>query len=446
MNIVPGNVEVSVVGLGYVGLPTALSFHEAGFVVNGIDISEEVVSSIKSGNIPFTDGGANLSIPSNSNRWSVTSEFEKPIFNSDIVMITVPTPVNKSKEPDLSYVISASRSVLDSLDRDSTTIITLESTVFPGVTRRELGNICNELSLSLGEQVVLAYSPERVSPGDPLRTVDRVARIVGCDDPVTGEYLADLYSFITSEKSTYVGKIEVAEASKLIENVQRDIDIALCNELSIILPKIGLDVEEVLIAASTKWNFHRHRPGIGVGGHCIPVDPYYYLDLSKKLGKFSELSSAARKINESMPSSSAMEILQILEDSGVKSPKILVMGYSYKPETGDTRETPVLELTNVLSSSGAQVLVWDPFVGNRDFPEWVIPIEDPLEISNLDMVVIATSHNMVKEIDWKGMVENCRDARVYDGRRDLEPSEMESMGWSYFGVGYPRVGFDSRKN
>ena len=122
------------------------------------------------------------------------------------------------------------------------------------------------------------------------------------------------------------------------------------------------------------------------------------------------------------------------------------MGYSYKPETGDTRETPVLELTNVLSSSGAQVLVWDPFVGNRDFPEWVIPIEDPWEISNLDMVVIATSHNIIKEIEWKGMVENCREARVYDGRRDLEPSEMESMGWSYFGVGYPRVGFDSRNN
>ena len=437
MKITPSEISITVVGLGYVGLPTALAFHKAGFSVNGVDISESVVSKINSGEMPFSDDSLEISIPVDSNRWKVTTNFESVIRNSDFVLITVPTPVTDDNEPDLRYVISASRSVLENLDRNSHTILTLESTVFPGVTRRVIGEICDELSISLDEIATIAYSPERVSPGDPLRAVDKVARIIGCDDPEIGELLTEVYSLTTSEDCTYVGKLEVAEASKLIENVQRDIDIAFVNELSTVLPKIGLDVEEVLSAASTKWNFHRHSPGIGVGGHCIPVDPYYYLDLSEKTGKRSLISTAARSINESMPSFSADEVVSLLDSYNLDSPKVLILGYSYKPETGDIRDTPVLEFSQGISSSGVTVFVWDPFVEDKHFPEWVVQVGGPLEESGLDMVILATAHSQFMNIDWEGLRERCNNPIFYDGRRALSPLEMKKVGWEYFAIGYP---------
>ena len=202
------------------------------------------------------------------------------------------------------------------------------------MTRKVLGELCESMGLN-NDIVTLAYCPERVNPGDFERGIESVSQIVGCDDQVVGSQLARLFAKITNESSTYVGKMEVAEASKLIENVQRDIDIALANELAMVLPRIGIDVEEVLAAAATKWNFHRHTPGIGVGGHCIPVDPYYYIELSEKAGFPSLLASASRKINNSMPENSADEILTIL--SGKTKPRVLILGYSYKANVGDTR-------------------------------------------------------------------------------------------------------------
>ena len=437
MKITPSEVSITVVGLGYVGLPTALSFHNAGFTVKGVDISDSVVSKINSGEMPFNDDSLEITIPVGSTNWEVSTDFETTIPDSDFVMITVPTPVTRDNEPDLRHVISACRSVLENLDRNSHTILTLESTVFPGVTRKVIGDISEELSIPINEIATIAYSPERVSPGDPLRTVDRVARIIGCDDPRAGKLLAEVYSFITSEECSYVGKIEVAEASKLIENVQRDIDIAFINELSTVLPKIGLDVEEVLSAASTKWNFHRHSPGIGVGGHCIPVDPYYYLDLSERAGKKSLISAAARSINESMPSSSALEVLNLIDRHEKNSPKVLILGYSYKPETGDVRDTPVREFSQIIASSGAKVLIYDPFVEQKYFPEWVNTLNSPTEGSGFDMVVLATAHSSFMNIDWENLRSRCNNALIYDGRRVLSPNKMRESGWEYYGIGYP---------
>lgn len=437
MVIQPAETVVTIVGLGYVGLPTALSFHEAGFSVRGVDVSDSVISSLKSGKAPFKDEGLEISIPVNSDRWEVGNEFHPLVQDSDVVLITVPTPVDETKTPDLSHVRSASRSVLENINPDSHTIVALESTVFPGVTREVMDELCEDLALSQGENVTIAYSPERVSPGDPLRSVGGVARIVGCDDSDVGIFLAELYSFITSEGSSYVGAIEVAEASKLIENVQRDIDIAFANELATFLPKIGLDVEQVLDAASTKWNFHRHNPGLGVGGHCIPVDPYYYLELSEKIGKRSPISEAARGINESMPRHSASEVLQILKVNGIESSRVLVLGFSYKPETGDIRDTPVREFTRILHDSGSEVLIWDPFVESKSLPEWVTSVEQPLDLEDLDIVVIATAHSKCLEIDWIEMSKSLKSPMIYDGRRALSVEKMRSLGWEYFGVGFP---------
>ncbi len=437
MGIDVNKTNIAIVGLGYVGLPTALAFHEAGFHVRGVDVSQRTVDSICSGEPPFVDEGVTFSIPVDDPRWEVFTDFGLAISKSDIVLITVPTPVNNDKTPDLSYVKSASRSVLESIDTRKRTIVVLESTVYPGVTRNVFGKICSDLDIKIGGQVQIAYSPERINPGDPLHSAGSVDRIIGCDDSDIGQYLADVYSHITSANSSYVGTIEVAEAAKLVENVQRDIDIAFVNELATILPRIGVDVEKVLSAAATKWNFHRHTPGIGVGGHCIPVDPYYYIDLSERIGKRSQISSAARGMNESMPLISAREIISLTQKRGLNSPKALILGYSYKPETGDVRETPVLELSHNLSNFGAQVEIWDPHVEESLLPGWARKNSDPLEGSGYDIVILATAHSKCLEINWSQLLQRCNTPLIYDGRRALSPESMNELGWEYNGTGFP---------
>ena len=437
---VSGNETICVVGLGYVGLPTAISFHMAGFRVVGVDVSEQIVKSLNDGINHLIDSSSRIVVPNDCERWSVTTKFEDAIPFSDVVLITVPTPVNPDNSPDLSYVKSASKSVFDNINREKKTAVVLESTVYPGVTRRILGGLCENLNIREGEEVILAYCPERVNPGDFERGIESVAQIVGCDDPIFGSWLSELFGRITTESSTFVGGIEVAEASKLIENVQRDIDIAFANELSMILPRIGIDVEEVLAAASTKWNFHRHSPGIGVGGHCIPVDPYYYIELSEKSGFPSTLATASREINNSMPDNAASEILEILGNE--ETPRVLILGYSYKDNVGDTRETPVEPLLNNLKEGGCEVMIHDPLVGAEELPDWAKKVTELSEHGKIDLVVLATSHENydISNVDFWGSIKNTMERpRIYDGRRTLPREQMESDGWQYNGVGNPRT-------
>ena len=432
-----GDETICVVGLGYVGLPTAIAFHSAGFRVIGVDVSERVVEVLNNGESPLIDSSSSLEIPLDSEKWMITDDFQEAIPASDVILITVPTPVNPDNSPNLSYVESAAKSVLKNVDRTKRTAVVLESTVYPGVTRRILGGECERLGLST-KMVTLAYCQERVNPGDFKRGIESVSQIVGCDDAELGLHLETLFGKITQESSTYVGKMEVAEASKLIENVQRDIDIALANELAMVLPRIGVDVEEVLSAASTKWNFHRHTPGIGVGGHCIPVDPYYYIELSEKAGFPSRLASSSRIINNSMPINTANEILTILDEVG--NSRVLILGYSYKANVGDTRETPVKSLINHLKEGGCEVLLHDPLVPEEEMPDWVVKIPEPTSCSDLDIIVLATFHeqyNFSNKDFWNSMMSTMKNAQIYDGRRALPREKMETMGWKYHGVGAP---------
>jgi nucleotide sugar dehydrogenase len=425
---------ISVVGLGYVGFPAALAFHKAGFSVNGIDTSELVVSMIIEGESPIKDSSEQLEIPEISSNWLVSSSYEK-IAESDVVIITVPTPTKNVIEPDLSFVISAFRSVLSNIDSGKETIVILESTVSPGTTRGVAELICKDLNLEIGTDFNLGYSPERVSPGEG-KNVSNVSRIIGSDTPEIGELIVQMYSKVTSGECRLVSSIEVAEAAKMIENVQRDIDIAFVNELSIILPEMGLDVDEVLEAASSKWSFHRHYPGIGVGGHCIPVDPYYYIDASNNLGVPSMLGPAARSINEAMPILSAKTILNSI-DRPLDSKRALILGYSYKPELGDTRMTPTLQLIRELHKAGLEVLVWDPHVDPLEITDSVEIVDDPLIIKDLDIVILATAHSICLNLDWVKLLKNCKSGLLFDGRRALDVPTMESIGWKYSGVGYP---------
>jgi nucleotide sugar dehydrogenase len=299
--------------------------------------------------------------------------------------------------------------------------------------------IVEELGLIIGEDVEIAYCPERFNPGDPAHGVRQVARVIGCSSKGVGQALVTLYSKLTSEDVRYVGKLEVAEAAKVIENVQRDINIALVNELARIFPALDVDVEDVLSAAATKWNFHRYTPGVGVGGHCIPVDPYYMIQRAADVGVPAGLITAARAVNRTMPNHVAQVLVNILWKAGLsaENTKILLLGWSYKAEVGDPRETPAEPLAEALHEKGIAVSVYDPHLSSEEMPdhvEWV----DSLDMANgYDMAVLVTAHKACVELDWASLLQQMKTPLLYDGRRVLDLSELEAIGWDVHAVGRP---------
>ena len=425
--------NIAIIGLGYIGLPTAVAFHNAGFNVLGVDASPNVINSLKNGRSPITEE-VGMEIPQGT-RWEVTSEFECSIEKCDLIIVCVPTPVDKNLHPDISAIESALDSIIASINYDTKTVIILESTVQPGTTRS-----CIQLSSDKypesKENILMAYCPERVSPGEGGYGVGDVARVVGSEHEELTRILSKLYGKITSGDVIPVSSIEVAEASKLVENAQRDIDLAFANELAILLPRLGLDVEEVLSAASSKWNFHRHTPGIGVGGHCIPIDPHYYIEIAKKNGVPSAMSPAARKLNSTMPAYSADEVIKLCGDQPPK--KVLILGFSYKPNVSDSRETPVVNLIDELLERGVkEILVWDPNIENHELPNASSFISDPYRQEGIDCFVIATAHDEVIQLNWEKLRDSSPTPRIFDGRRCLPPTMFIDDGWTYHAIGRP---------
>ena len=436
-----GDLEIGVVGLGYVGLPTALGFLEAGFRVRGVDVSERVISALQAGENPGDDPQHDGVIPaSESDSWRVGTESGELLSGCDVILVTVPTPVTIDRTPDISYIQAAGESIFDSISKGGGTILVLESTVYPGVTQEIWKPLMNERGLSDGSDVHLAYCPERFVPGDPEHGVRQVPRVVGSTNPDVGADLSDLYGKLTSGGVTYVGAIEVAEAAKVVENVQRDLNIALVNELARIFPELGLDVEEVLDAAATKWNFHRYRPGVGVGGHCIPVDPYYLIEKAKRMGAPVELITSARAVNSAMPLNVAKDILEILARKGVGGggARILLLGWSYKPGIGDARETPAEPLAAALRSAGCTVEAFDPHVDGRHFPSDLATLVGDLdEVSEFDLAILVTAHDEVVGLDWVALGEKTALRLIYDGRRVLDGAVVEGSGWTLYRLGAP---------
>ena len=435
-----GRLSVGIIGLGYVGLPTAIGFHDAGFNVWGVDVSQRSVDMILRGENPTGDPDVDDIIPQpGTERWNISTDTGEAVPNCDVVLVTVPTPITHDLKPDLSYVAAAGRAVFEAIPKGSNTIVVLESTVYPGVTTETWLPIIEELGLVVGEDVEIAYCPERFNPGDPAHGVRQVARVIGCPNPKVGEKLVDLYSELTSEDVRYVGKIEVAEAAKVIENVQRDINIALVNELARIFPAMDVDVEDVLSAAATKWNFHRYTPGVGVGGHCIPVDPYYMIQRAADVGVPAGLITAARAVNRSMPSHVAGVVTDLMWSAGVPAgeAKVLLLGWSYKAEVGDPRETPAEPLAATLIGKNITVGVWDPHIDSSLYPESVVPVDDLSEVDGYDLVILVTAHKACLDIDWNALLSKMRTPIVYDGRRVLDLQKLEAMGWKAHAVGRP---------
>ena len=435
-----GDLTVGIIGLGYVGLPTAIGFHDAGFNVWGVDISQRTVDMVKRGENPTGDPDVNDIIPApGTERWNITTSTPEAVPHCDVILVTVPTPVTEDLKPDLTYVQKAGRAVFESIINGSRTMVVLESTVYPGVTAQTWLPEVEDIGLEIGVDVEIAYCPERFNPGDPAHGVRQVARVIGCANPEVGASLVGLYSRLTTEDVRYVGKLEVAEASKVIENVQRDINIALVNELARIFPVMGVDVEDVLSAAATKWNFHRYTPGVGVGGHCIPVDPYYMIQRAADVGVPAELITAARAVNRTMPIHVAGVLNEILYKAGVPSGegKVLLLGWSYKAEVGDPRETPAEPLCEALQAKDVAISAYDPHLKPSDFPEGVEVVTDIDSAEGYDLAVLVTAHRACLDIDWAGLSSRMRNPIMYDGRRVLDLAELEAKGWQTHAVGRP---------
>ncbi|EKF86374.1 nucleotide sugar dehydrogenase [Methanobacterium formicicum] len=427
---------ICVVGLGYVGLPTAIFFAENGFNVIGVDVNEKKLNMINKGISPLGELGLDERLLKvvQDKKLVAKSNLTGATRKSNIILLIVPTPVTSSKDPDLSYIISAGRDIVKGLDRGK--LVVLESTVYPGVTEETLQPILESQGLKAGVDFGLAYCPERYNPGDDAHSLEKVARVIGGITPEWADITHKLYQFIIDEEITVLRNIKTAEAAKVIENTQRDLNIALMNELAMIFEKIGIDVMEVIEGASTKWNFNAYYPGGGVGGHCLPVDPYYLVKKAKELGYHSKVIAAGRTINDYMPKHVFGLVTDALNDNErpVKNSKVVVLGLSYKENVGDARESPSAELIHELEHNQAQITIVDPYI-QETAVSGILESDVYTALEDADAMVLMTAHHEFRDIDFEKVKNLMKIPIIIDARRIYNPEKLRKMGFYYSGVG-----------
>lgn len=396
-NILQGTDKISLVGLGYVGMPIAVAFARKVKVV-GFDLNAEKIDLYKSGIDPTNEVGNDVIKETSVEFTSDASKLREARFH----IVAVPTPVNSDHTPDLTPVEGASRILGQNLTKGS--IVVFESTVYPGVTE----DICvpileKESGLKCGVDFKIGYSPERINPGDKVHRLETITKIVSGMDEETLDTVAKVYELVVEAGVYRAESIKVAEAAKVIENSQRDINIAFMNELSIIFHKMGIDTKSVLEAAGTKWNFLPFMPGL-VGGHCIGVDPYYLTYKSEELGYHSRIILAGRRINDEMGKYVAESLVKnlIKTDVPVKSAKVAILGFTFKENCPDTRNTKVIDIYNELGEYGIRPLVVDPAADAGEAKRlYGITFGTLKDIKDMDAVVIAVAHkqflNLSKE-------------------------------------------------
>lgn len=436
--ILSKNAKISIIGLGYVGLPTAVFFAKNGFNVTGVDVDRNKISRINSGVSPLKDLNLDEELEKavNNKKLSATANTAEAVFNSDIVIIIVPTPVNEAKEPDLSYVINACNEILKGIHKNM--LIILESTTFPGTTEEIVIPILEKSGLIAGKDFGVAYCPERYNPGDPEHTLENVSRIVGAIDDEWTEITCNLYQNIIKEPVKAVKNLKTAEAAKVIENIQRDLNIALMNELSLIFERMNIDIMDVIEAASTKWNFGRYNPGPGVGGHCLPVDPYYLTKKAQEFDYHAQLILAGRRVNDYMP----LHVLELLQDGlneaekALNGSKIIVFGASYKENTADLRESPSEKFIINALKKGAIITIIEPNIDSDEiFGCKNIKNYEDIEWQNADAIVYLVNHKQFSEINISNQKIFSEGIIFIDGKRHFNPEEVRGKKCIYRGIG-----------
>ena len=390
--IVNRNEKIAVIGLGYVGMPLAIAFAKKADVI-GFDINRSKTELYKSGIDPTNEVG-NESIKNTSVEFTCD---ESRLREAKFHIVAVPTPINADKTPDLSPVEGATRIIARNLTKGS--IIVYESTVYPGVTEDICVPLIESVSgLKCGIDFKVGYSPERINPGDKVHTLENIVKIVSGMDNECLETIKKVYELIIKAGVHPVSSIKVAEAAKVVENSQRDINIAFMNELAMVFDKMNIDTKEVIEAMNTKWNALGFYPGL-VGGHCIGVDPYYFIYQAEKLGYHSQIILSGRKINDGMAEFVANSIIKklILANKTVKKSKVAILGITFKENCPDTRNSKVVDVIKALREYGIEPIVTDPLADKNELAnEYGIELVDISDIRDVDCLVITVAHNLYK--------------------------------------------------
>jgi UDP-N-acetyl-D-galactosamine dehydrogenase len=426
-----GSEKIAVIGLGYVGLPVALAFSRK-YPTLGFDINERRVGLLSSGRDDTGEvGGEEL----RSSRLRLTTKLED-LRGTTFFVVAVPTPIDKNFRPDLKPLVSASESVGKVLEKGA--VVVYESTVYPGVTEDVCGPVLERVSgLKCGVDFALGYSPERINPGDREHTFERITKVVSGQDEATLDRVAAAYGAVVTAGVHRAQSIKVAEAAKVIENTQRDLNIALMNELALIFDKLGIRTHDVLEAAATKWNFLRFSPGL-VGGHCIGVDPYYLTSKAEELGYQPQVILSGRRINNGVGAYVAQRTMKMLSRAGVplSQAKVGILGLTFKENVPDLRNSRIPDIVNELTEFGIQPLVHDP-LGNAEeaLEEYGVELCDWSELRDLDALIFAVAHRKYLEAGVDDVLSLVRDGGVViDVKSALDPARTAKRGLLYWSL------------
>jgi UDP-N-acetyl-D-galactosamine dehydrogenase len=421
--------SVCIVGLGYVGLPLAHAFAAKGHTVYGYDISERRIADLKNGH-----DRTNEISPAELKRVSIHYTKDPSVIGkAEFVIVAVPTPVDKKNKPDLSFVESSAKAVGKHLAKGS--VVIYEATVYPGVTEDICGPLIEKASgMMRGRDFHLGYSPERINPGDKEHTVTRITKIVAGEDDATLKRVAKLYESVIKAGVHRAPSIKVAEMAKAIENAQRDLNIAYINEIALLCTAIGIRTQDVLKAAATKWNFLNFTPGL-VGGHCIGVDPYYLVEMAKKLKVKTNVISAGRKINDAMSTIVVEQVWRALAPIRQKrKPRVLVMGMTFKEDIPDTRNSKSFDVVQAFKKRACSVEVHDPFLTSTDIASLKLA-QGTLRHGPYDAIVVLVRHREYKSVPMKQWLAALSPkAVVYDLKAMLDRKEIKAAGHVYISL------------
>ena len=428
------NAKIAVIGLGYVGLPLAAVFGHKADVI-GFDIDERKMTQLRDG---FDATGELTAEQLAATQIDYTTDPAR-LKEAQFLIVTVPTPIDGNRKPDLRPVESASRMIGANLLKGS--IVVYESTVYPGVTEEIAVPILEEVSgLKCGIDFKVGYSPERINPGDKVHTIDKIIKVVSGQDAETLQTVAQVYEMVVTAGVHRAASIKVAEAAKVIENTQRDLNIALMNELALIFGRMDISTRDVLAAAGTKWNFLPFTPGL-VGGHCIGVDPYYLTHKAEQIGYHPQVILAGRRINDGMGKHVAEQTVKklIVADKAVKGARILLLGLTFKENCPDIRNTKVVDIVSELKEYGIEVLVHDPMADSADVQhEYGFGLVDLDGLAPVDGVIWAVAHNAFAEITPQQLKDLCRNGNgagvVMDVKGVLTRTAVEKVGLGYWSL------------
>ena len=410
-------IKIAVIGLGYVGLPLAHAF-SSKYKVVGFDIAQWRIDELMSGHDRTLELSETQVKEALNNNMEFTNQLEA-ISDCNIYIVTVPTPIDKNKRPDLTPLIKASESIGKVLKTDD--IVIYESTVYPGATEEECVPVLEKFSnLKFNQDFFCGYSPERINPGDKEHTVTKILKVTAGSTPEIGKKVDELYASIITAGTHLAPTIKVAEAAKVIENSQRDINIAFVNELAIIFNKLGIDTNAVLDAAGTKWNFLPFRPGL-VGGHCIGVDPYYLTHKAQQVGYNPEIILAGRRLNDNMGIYVANQVIKLLIKKGhkVEGAKVLVLGITFKENCPDIRNSRVIDVIQELKEFGCNISIADYWADKEEVKrEYNLDLNNDVNYDDYEAIVLAVAHD-----DYKGLRLTSKSQVIYDIKSVLDGSD-----------------------